>query len=153
MERPAMKPTTDSEATRPWAIEVFFDGGCPLCRREIDFVRRLDRRHRIRLTDISAPGFSPAKYEKTRDEFMSEIHGLLPDGSWITGVEVFRRIYAALGFRIPVALTRLPVLSQLLDAGYRLFAVNRLKWTGRCAQDGSACGVEGDCQSVSGANR
>ncbi|CAK8992350.1 Uncharacterized protein At5g50100 [Durusdinium trenchii] len=40
-------------------IEVFFDGDCPLCRREIGMLRRLDRRHKIRFTDIAAADFNP----------------------------------------------------------------------------------------------
>ena len=29
---------------------------------------------------------------------MAQIHGRLPDGTWLQGVEVFRRLYAAIGF-------------------------------------------------------
>lgn len=49
------------------------------------------------------------------------------------GVEVFRRLYAAVGFGPLAALTRLPGVAQLLDLGYRWFAKNRLRLTGRCA--------------------
>lgn len=36
---------------------VFFDGGCPVCRREIGFYRRLDRKQAIDWRDIAAePG-------------------------------------------------------------------------------------------------
>jgi len=115
-----------------YEIEVFYDGGCPLCRREINMLRRWDRRQRIRFTDIDADSFDPAAVGKTTDELMAEIHGRLPDGSVISGVEVFRRLYSAVSFRWLVAPTRLPGISSLLDLGYRLFARNRLKLTGRC---------------------
>ncbi|MCO5169835.1 MAG: DUF393 domain-containing protein [Planctomycetes bacterium] len=116
-----------------WQIEVFHDGACPLCRREVDLLRRLDRgRGRIRFTDIAAPGFDPAAHGRTLDAFMARLQGRLPDGTWVEGVEVFRRLYAAVGFGPLVGLTRLPGLSHLLDAGYRVFARNRLRWTGRC---------------------
>jgi predicted DCC family thiol-disulfide oxidoreductase YuxK len=64
----------------------------------------------------------------------------LPDGTWITGVEVFRRLYSAAGFGPLVMLTRLPVISQIMDIGYRLFAKNRLRLTGRCT--GQSCSVK-----------
>ena len=128
--------------SRDFDIEVFFDGGCPLCRREIGLLRRWDRRQRIRFADIDAPAFEPAAVGKTRDELMAEIHGRLPDGTVITGVEVFRRLYSAVGFGWLVALTRLPGISGLLNVGYRLFARNRLKLTGRC-KDG-VCAVPAD---------
>ena len=115
-----------------WQIEVFFDGDCPLCAREIATLRWMDRRHRVRFTDIAAPGFDPATTGLDLDTLMARIHGRLPDGGLVEGVEVFRRLYAAVGLGPLVAITRLPGISHLLDAAYRLFAKNRLRWTGRC---------------------
>lgn len=120
---------------QPWQIEVFFDGDCPLCRKEIRMLQWLDRRERIRFTDIAALDFSSKNYEKTPQEFIDEIQGRLPDGTWVTGVEVFRRLYGAVGLWWLTGLTRLPMISHLLEWGYRIFAKNRLKWTGRCTAD------------------
>lgn len=121
------------EAATSVEIEVFFDGGCPLCLREIQFLKRRDRHGRIKFTDIDAPDFAPESYGKTYDELMAKIYGRLPDGTWVAGVEVFRRLYSAVGFGPLVVLTRLPVIAQALDLGYRIFASNRLRLTGRCA--------------------
>jgi predicted DCC family thiol-disulfide oxidoreductase YuxK len=134
-------------------IEVFFDGGCPLCRREMNLIRCWDRRQRLRFTDIDAETFDPAAVGKTRDELMAEIHGRLPDGSLISGVEVFRRLYSAVGFRWLVAPTRLPGLSWLCDVGYRLFARNRLKLTGRCKDGVCAVPVQHPVGNSTGAAR
>ena len=116
----------------PYEIEVFFDGGCPLCVREIGMLRRWDRHRKIRFTDIDAPEFRAEEYGKTQQTLMDQMHGRLPDGTWIQGVEVFRRLYTAVGFGPVVFLSRLPVISQGLDLGYTLFARNRLRLTGRC---------------------
>ena len=127
------------------AVEVFFDGGCPLCRREITLLKGLDRgRGRIRFTDIDAADFDPSSIGKSRGELMARIYGRLPDGALITGVEVFRQLYAAVGFGALVALTRLPGIRQLLDAAYAVFAKNRLRLTGRCTDDACAVPVRGD---------
>lgn len=134
-----------NDAPTPWQVEVFHDGDCPLCAREIDLLRRLDRgRGRIRFTDIAAPEFSAAALGKDHDEFMAKIQGRLADGTWIEGVEVFRRLYGAVGFGALTALTRLPGLSHALDAGYRLFARNRLRWTGRGACTSETCALPQD---------
>jgi predicted DCC family thiol-disulfide oxidoreductase YuxK len=120
-------------------IEVFFDGACPLCTREIGMLRRRDRRGRIRFVDIAEAGFDPATVGVSWATLMERIHGRLPDGTLIHGVEVFRRLYAAIGFGTLVALSRLPGISQLLDLAYHAFARHRLRLTGRC-EDG-ACAV------------
>ena len=135
----------ETTISNSWELEVFYDGDCPLCRREIEFLRRRDRGGRIRFTNISATTFEASAYGKTQDEFMERIHGLLPDGFWVAGVEVFRRLYDAIGFRPLVFLTRLPLISHALDFGYRVFAANRLKWTGRCSAQNPTCSVRGRC--------
>ena len=48
----------------------------------------------------------------------------------VEGVEVFRRLYTAVGFGPVVALTRLPGVRQLLDLAYHAFAKHRLRLTG-----------------------
>ncbi len=113
-------------------IEVFYDGDCPLCMREIRFLQRRDKRRRIVFTDIAAPGFDPGSLGLSRDDFMAKIRGRLPSGELIDGVEVFRRLYAAIGLGPIVLLTRIPGISALLDVSYRWFAANRLRLTGRC---------------------
>ena len=123
---------TGSTDNQNFVVEMFYDGDCPLCVRETRLLQKLDRRERIRFTNIAAPDFDAIACEKTMDQLMAEMHGRLPDGSWITGVEVFRRLYTAVGFGLVVSLTRLPLIRQLLDFGYAVFARHRLKLTGRC---------------------
>ena len=132
----AMKDSTDSA----YEIEVFYDGGCPLCLREITMLRRWDRQSRIRFTDIDAADFQPEAVGKSYEELMAQMHGRLADGTWLQGVEVFRRLYAAVGFVRLAALSRLPLISQVLNLGYTVFARNRLRLTGRCTQQ--SCSAE-----------
>lgn len=116
-------------------LEVFYDGGCPLCRREIAALKKWDRRGQVLFTDINAPEFCAESVGKTQAELMERIHGRLPDSGWVTGAEVFRRLYAAAGFGPLVALTRLPGVSNLMDWSYAVFARNRLRMTGRCTDE------------------
>jgi predicted DCC family thiol-disulfide oxidoreductase YuxK len=137
-------PTPTGSPLDGKVFEVFFDGECPLCMREIRMLRALDRRERIRFTDIAGDGFDASTLGLTYQQLMERIRGRMPDGTLVEGVEVFRQLYSAVGFGPVVALTRLPVVSGLLDLGYRLFASNRLRLTGRCIKDPSgACSVPG----------
>ena len=115
-------------------VEVFYDGDCPLCQREICMLQRKDHDGNIQFTNIAAPDFAPAAYGMKMEDFMSQIQGRLADGKWITGVEVFRRLYTAIGYGAVVKLTRLPGVSHLLDIGYQVFARNRLAVTGRACR-------------------
>ncbi|HEY0708390.1 MAG TPA: DUF393 domain-containing protein [Polyangia bacterium] len=119
-------------AALPFDVEVFYDGDCPLCRREVGWLRRWDRRGRIRFSDIAAPTFDPAVTGLPIETLMARIHARTNEGRMVEGVEVFRRLYGAVGFGPLVALTRLPGISHLLDVAYRWFARNRLRLTGRC---------------------
>lgn len=132
---------TTATAINP-LFTIFIDGDCPLCRKEGKLMERIDGgRGRLRLIDITATDFDPGVYDRTFDEFMGEIHGLAPDGSLITGMEVFRRSYAAIGWGWLLGWTKYTPFRQVSDACYRFFAKHRLKLTfrkdacetGRCA--------------------
>lgn len=119
-------------------VEVFYDGACPLCMREIRMLMRKDRKAHIVFTDIAAPTFSAEAYGTTYADLMAKIQGRRADGSWISGVEVFRQLYTAVGFGWLVAITRVPGISHLMSLAYHVFAKNRLRLTGRCEADGCA---------------
>ena len=115
-------------------VEVFYDSECPLCVKEIRMLERLDKKRRIRFTDIAAPDFDASEVGVSWQQLMDRIHGRFPDGTLIEGVEVFRRLYGAVGLGFVLAPTRLPGLSKLADMAYESFAKNRLRLTGRCAK-------------------
>ena len=123
---------TQIDPNAGYELEVFFDGGCPLCSREINMLRRWDRDGRVRFTDIDAADFSAEGLGRTHEELMARLHGRLPDGTWLDGVEVFRRLYTAAGFRLLAGVSRWPGIAGLLDVAYRVFARHRLRLTGRC---------------------
>ena len=129
MEQQSSQGSSDS-------FEVFFDGGCPLCEKEINFIRWLDRKKCLIFTDIDARDFNPEQETgRNFQTLMGSIHGRLSNGTIIEGVEVFRQLYGRTAFRWVIPLTRLPGISQLLDLLYDFFARYRLKITGRCTPE------------------
>lgn len=122
---------------------ILIDGDCPLCKREARLLERMDKgQGRLRLVDIAAPDFDPRRFGTTLDAVMGTIHGVKADGSLVTGVEVFRRAYDAVGWGWLLAWTGWPVLRPIVDAAYVVFAKYRLRLTGRK----DACTTDGRCK-------
>lgn len=124
-------PPAAPDTASGWDLKLLYDGDCPLCSREVALLRRRDARSRIVFEDIAAPAFDPARYGLDHATLMARIHGVLPDGRVIEGMEVFRRAYTAVGLGWLLAPSRWPGIGRLFDAAYRVFARNRLRWTGR----------------------
>ena len=96
---------------------------------------------RLAIIDIARPEFDATKLGTSFETLMGSIHGVLPDGSLVEGMEVFRRAYAAVGHGWILAATGWPVLKPMADAAYRVFAKYRLKLTGRSSCASGRCRV------------
>lgn len=116
-----------SEFGHPWEIKVLYDHACPMCRREVMWLSKRNLKGSVWFEDISAPGFDASRYGLTQTEVEGAIHGVLPDGQIVTGVEVFRRMYAGVGLGWVLAPTRWPLLRQIADWLYRVFARHRAR--------------------------
>jgi predicted DCC family thiol-disulfide oxidoreductase YuxK len=110
-----------------WQLKLLYDGACPFCRREVNWLARRDRTGQVALEDIADPEFDAADYGLSQAKVQSVIHAQLPDGRVVTGMEVFRRLYAAVGLGWLMAPTGWPVLRPVFDWGYRLFARHRVR--------------------------
>ena len=116
-----------------YPLSVFFDGDCPICLREINFMRRLNRRGRVNFIDFADPSFDEQTHGLSRSELASVIHARWADGVVIKGVDVFRSMWTAVGLGIFAKITRVWFIEQLLIRAYDWFARNRLSLTGRIA--------------------
>ncbi|WOD41769.1 DUF393 domain-containing protein [Nodosilinea sp. E11] len=116
-----------------WKIKLLYDGDCPLCLREVNFLRQKDNgRGLVAFTDIADDSYSPeANGGVDFATAMGRIHAVLPDGTVIKNVEVFRQVYAALGIGWMYAPTGWPVIGGLVDWVYGIWADWRLAVTGR----------------------
>jgi len=62
---------------------------------------------------------------------MERIHAILPDGSIVRDVEVFRRLYEAVGLGWVYAVTKNPSVLSAANAVYNVWAKYRTQITGR----------------------
>lgn len=119
------------------ALTLLFDGGCPLCLREVTALQRRDRRlhpgaHRLAFVDINAADYDPTHHAGiSYREAMGRIHAIQADGTVLQDVAVFRAAYRQVGLGWLYAPTTWPLLALLSDQLYGLWARWRLRLTGR----------------------
>ncbi len=125
---------TAAESPQPsWKIKLLYDGACPLCLHEVNMLTKKDAgRGLVAFVDVDDDSYNPAENGGVDFETaMGVIHAVLPDGTIVKNVEVFRRVYEVLGMGWVYAITKLPVIGPLADAVYGVWANLRLKVTGR----------------------
>lgn len=142
--------------TQAGKIKLLYDGECPLCLREVNFLQKRDAgRGLVDFVDIADESYNPEDNGNIDFETaMGRIHAILPDGEIVKNVEVFRRVYEVLGMGWVYALTKLPVIGFVADALYGIWASWRLKLTGRQdlatiiadRQKRIECNLEGRCK-------
>lgn len=116
--------TAGSVAATAPAIDVFYDGGCPICRIEVAYYGRIDRRDSIRWIDITQLTDAELPRGKTRDELLGRFH-VRDHGGWHIGVDAFARIWRQLPvWRRFAFIFGVPGLRQIAELGYRGF----LRW-------------------------
>ena len=120
-------------SSQSWQIKLLYDGQCPLCLREVNFLRRRDaNRGLVAFVDIADDDYTPEKHGGVDFETaMGRIHAVLPDGTLIKNVEVFRRVYETLGMGWVYAATKWPIIGLIVDRLYGIWADLRLTLTGR----------------------
>ncbi|WP_082684643.1 thiol-disulfide oxidoreductase DCC family protein [Aureimonas ureilytica] len=100
-------------------VTVWFDGACPLCRREIALMRRLDRRGAIRFVDVGQA--EPAACPLDRGELLARFHAS-ENGRLLSGAAAFAAMWRAIPLLRPLGLAfRGPLATAWLERFYRAF--------------------------------
>jgi predicted DCC family thiol-disulfide oxidoreductase YuxK len=100
------------------AVTVWFDGGCPLCRREIALMRRLDRREAIRFVDVASDS---SACPIDRADLLARFHAS-EDGRLLSGAAAFAAMWRAIPLLRPLGLAaRNRAVLRLLERLYIAF--------------------------------
>jgi predicted DCC family thiol-disulfide oxidoreductase YuxK len=111
--------------TQPRRATIFYDGGCPKCRREIHHYRKRRGAADMDWIDIHAHPEAMAGTGIRWEAAMRHFHVLDENGQWHTGIDGFRALWRRLpGYRWLAELTDLPGLRPLIGALY-------LRWADR----------------------
>jgi len=102
--------------------EVFYDGACPLCTREIAFYRRVRGGESIRWTDISGPATETLPDGLTQASARARFHVKSADGDILDGAAAFAHLWSNLsGFRLLGRVAQVPPILWLLERLYNGF--------------------------------
>ena len=131
--------TQHADPVRPM---VFYDGGCPLCRREIAHYRRIDSTGSLCWVDAMTEPEALARHGLSLQQAMAELHVLDGDGRWQRGVDAFLVIWQQLpAYRWLAKLVTALGLRRPLGFVYRHFAAWRYRH--RCETDSCTAGERG----------
>lgn len=101
---------------------LFYDGRCPLCRREISALRKLSSE---RLSLVDAHTHEPSAGEPDREALLTRLHLKTSDGDWLSGVDATVRAWSHMRWGSLLKPLRWPLLAPLADRAYDHWARRR----------------------------
>ena len=119
-------------------LEILFDQQCPLCRREVRWLRSHSTASQLAFTDISSADFDLASTGRSLEELMGNLHARTAAGEWLVGMDAIRGMYRGAGFGRYVGVTEWTVLNRIFNLAYRAFAIAR-PYLRRASPNTDAC--------------
>lgn len=114
-------------------INVFYDDRCPLCRREIEYYKKLSASTEIKWSGISENILTLEKYGISYIESLKVLHAINEDNQMVYGVDTFILIWQQLPkWKWIAKFVELPLIYQLSKGIYRIFAKWRFKNLDHC---------------------
>ena len=112
----------------PTEVTLFWDGGCPLCRKEIAYYQWLDAERRVDWIDLTAEPQRLDAHGVALETALSKIHGIDKSGSIVIGVPAFIAVWEVLPYWsiLPPLIRSMPFAMPAIDAAYAWWAKRRL---------------------------
>jgi predicted DCC family thiol-disulfide oxidoreductase YuxK len=113
----------------PEPIQVFYDGGCPVCSREIAFYRARPGLDGFDWIDVSTAAPEALGPGLTRDAALARMHVRRADGTLVSGAAAFAEMWRRMPrLRWLGMLLSAPPFGALAELGYRGFLRVRKAW-------------------------
>ena len=108
-------------------LTLFYDGYCPLCVAEMNKLKHYDSNEWLAFVDIQSPLFSESYPNLSWQQLNDRIHGMLPDGRLVSGLDVTYLAWKLVGKGWVYAPLRWPLLARVADLAYNVFAKHRYR--------------------------
>ena len=115
--------------SEPARLLVYYDGGCPICTREINFYRSRPGTTQLEWVDVSGPDCQALGPGLTRTQALARMHVSCADGTLLSGAAAFAELWRRMpGFYWLGRLLAVPPFGALAEIGYRVFLRVRRLW-------------------------
>ena len=91
---------------------VYYDGGCPVCQREITYYQTQKGAEQVQWVDAATCGENALGENLEREAALSRMHVRLPDGRLVSGAAAFVAMWQTM--------PRWAWLARLAGSGWRL---------------------------------
>jgi len=106
-------------------LQIFYDGDCPLCRAEMEFLERRDKNNCIGFVDVRLPHALEPLKGVSCEVALNAIHARTDTGEILTGIDAFCIAYQLTGLKLLAWILSRKSVRPILNYGYRVFARNR----------------------------
>ena len=114
-------------------VSMLYDGGCPLCSKEVAHYQRIDRDRKVNWIDIDDDTTMLDILGVDKTTAMKHLHVIDTNGAVVRGAFAFAVVWAQLPrYRHLARLVALPGVLPTLNRLYNLFAERRFKSRMRC---------------------
>ena len=115
--------------TPPAQLQVYYDGGCPVCAREIAFYKVRPGTNGFVWVDVNASNPADLGSDLTRERALARMHVRRPDGQLLSGAAAFAEMWRAMpGLKWLGRLLAFPPLGAMAELAYRGFLKARKLW-------------------------
>ena len=114
-------------------IAVFYDGKCGLCRREIEYYKRIARVGVFDWVDITVDASVTQKLGISYADGLKLLHAQDSQGKLHVGVDAFLLIWKQIPcWRILARIVSFPIIRPVANIAYRVFAAWRFNRLAHC---------------------
>ena len=106
-------------------VTLFYDGSCPLCMKEINWLQSKNTQKRLLLVDIKQDSFTTHYPDMNPQAMDNTLHAQWSNGKIVTGVDATVSAWEAVGKGWLLTPLTWPVFSAIAKCAYRTFAQNR----------------------------
>jgi len=133
--------------TPDYPLTLYVDLACPLCAREVHWLKQKADPAKLLLVDISSPDFDSSSLGRSTEQLSQRLHAKTAKGEWLTGIDATLWSWRAAGVGRWVAPLAWRPLRPVFLLLYKLFSLARphLGWLPH--PDGSQRCKAGVCSS------